>query len=55
MTRKPKETQKEQSKRFIETAKNLGCDESEGALDKAFDRVVKSPQLKSKKSKGGSS
>jgi hypothetical protein len=37
--RKPM-TQKEQSERFRETARKLGCDESEGALERAFEKIV---------------
>jgi hypothetical protein len=36
-SRTPKEpSQKEQSARFKETARKLGCDETPGALDRAF-------------------
>lgn len=38
---KTKLSDKEQSERFIETARELGVDESGEAFDKAFDRVVK--------------
>ncbi len=41
--RKP--TQKEQSERFKQTARDLGCDETPGALDRAFDAIdPKRPQ-----------
>lgn len=33
-------TQKEQSERFRETARKLGCDESEDALERAFKKIV---------------
>jgi hypothetical protein len=37
---KPKKLcQKEQSQRFKQTARELGCDESQGALDKAFEKI----------------
>ncbi len=35
-------TQKEQSERFRQTARELGCDESEGALELAFENIVPS-------------
>jgi hypothetical protein len=38
--KRKKLTQKEQSERFRETARKLGCDESEGALDRAFEMIV---------------
>jgi hypothetical protein len=37
---KPKLTDKEQSERFIETARELGSDESGRAFDRALDRIV---------------
>lgn len=40
---KPKrksKTDKDQSERFIETARKLECDESEDALDRAFETIV---------------
>jgi hypothetical protein len=40
---KPKLTDKEQSERFKETARELGVDESGAAFDKAFDSLVKRP------------
>lgn len=42
-TLKPKRkklTQKEQSERFRQTARELGCDESEGVLERAFEKIV---------------
>ncbi|MGH6818670.1 MAG: hypothetical protein ACREC1_07870 [Methylovirgula sp.] len=41
---KPREKQKKkadkkQSERFKETARELGCDESKGALDRAFEKI----------------
>jgi hypothetical protein len=39
LKQKNKLTQKEQSERFKKTARELGCDESEGALDRAFSKV----------------
>jgi hypothetical protein len=35
-------SQKEQVERFKQTARELGCDESEGALDRAFERITPS-------------
>jgi hypothetical protein len=37
---KPKEKPKSQKQRFIETAKELGCDESEKAFEDSFERIV---------------
>ncbi len=37
---KPKLTDKAQSERFRQTARELGCDESEGALGRAFAKIV---------------
>jgi hypothetical protein len=38
--KRKKLTQKEQSERFRETARKLGCDESDGALERAFRKIV---------------
>jgi hypothetical protein len=38
---KPKLTDKQQSERFKETARELGVDESGTEFDKAFERIVK--------------
>jgi hypothetical protein len=38
--KRKKLTQKEQSERFRETARQLGCDETEGALDRAFKKII---------------
>jgi hypothetical protein len=38
---KPKLTDAERHARFVETAREVGVDESPGAFDRAFDRVVK--------------
>jgi len=40
LKQKNKLTQKEQSERFRDTARKLGCDESEDALERAFKKVV---------------
>jgi hypothetical protein len=37
---KPKLTDKEQSERFIETARELGADESVEAFERAFAQIV---------------
>ena len=42
--KRKKMTQKEQSERFRETARRLECDESEGALDRAFEKIDPSKQ-----------
>jgi hypothetical protein len=49
---KPKnaESQGEQSKRFIETARELGCDEDEAAFDEKLKRIATAkPMPKSKR------
>jgi hypothetical protein len=38
--KRKKLTQKEQSERFKKTARELGCDESEDALERAFEKVL---------------
>lgn len=38
---KPKLSDKEQSERFMETARELGVDESGDAFEKAFNRITK--------------
>jgi hypothetical protein len=40
MRKKPAEPQEEQSKRFIETARELGCDEDEAAFDEKLRRIA---------------
>jgi hypothetical protein len=40
LKQKNKLTHKEQSKRFRKTARELGCDESEDALERAFEKIV---------------
>lgn len=40
--KKPKKlSQKEQSERFIETARELGVEEENGAFEQSFSRIVK--------------
>ena len=39
---KPKLTDKEQSERFIETARKLGADESGKDFDRAFKKIISS-------------
>ena len=46
-TRK-KLTQKEQSERFRETARALGCDQSEDALERAFKKIAPLPRRTTK-------
>jgi hypothetical protein len=49
---KPKKlTQKEQSGRFKKTARELGCDESEDALERAFEKIVPRRQSPNKSRK----
>jgi hypothetical protein len=38
--KKPKMSDKRQFERFVKTARKLGTDESEGAFDRAFRRIV---------------
>jgi hypothetical protein len=38
--KRKKLTKKEQSERFRKTARELGCDESEEALERAFEKIV---------------
>ncbi len=38
--RTPKMKDKQQYERFVETARKLGCDESEEAFDDAFRKIV---------------
>lgn len=40
-TKSPKKGNKNQSKRFIEKAKELGADQSGEAFDRAFRKIVK--------------
>lgn len=40
--RKPKPDEKPQSERFIETAREIGADETPEAFERAFDRVLSS-------------
>jgi hypothetical protein len=48
--KKPKITDSRQSERWRETARELGCDESEDAFARAFDKIV----VPRKKQKGTS-
>jgi hypothetical protein len=41
---KPKLTDKEQSERFIETARKLGVDETGDKFDKAFQKIISQKQ-----------
>jgi hypothetical protein len=38
---KPTPTPDEQHARFVEMARTVGADESEGALDRAFEKVIR--------------
>jgi hypothetical protein len=38
--RTPKTTDKREYERFVETARKLGCDESEEAFEQAFKKIV---------------
>ena len=42
--RKPRPDEKPQSERFIETAREIGTDETPEAFERVFDTVVKPPQ-----------
>ena len=46
MKRKPKISQAEQSKRFIEAAKEAGVDESKDALEHVLRKITKTPKPK---------
>ncbi len=48
LKQKNKLTQKEQSERFKKTARELGCDESKDALERAFEKIVPSRQSRSR-------
>lgn len=50
---KAKEAKKTQKQRFIETAKAAGCDESEEAFGKTFEKIVP-PKTKGDKPKPSS-
>ena len=41
MSKKPKESQAEQSKRFVEKARELGCDESENRFKRELRKILK--------------
>jgi hypothetical protein len=48
----PKITSKEQSKRFIDTARELGCDEDEAAFEEKLKRIATAkPESSRKKAK----
>jgi hypothetical protein len=38
---KPKPNKKTQYGRFVETARRLGCDESEEAFDRKFQKIIR--------------
>lgn len=43
--KRPKPDDKEQSARFIETAKRLGADKSKEAFERAIDKIVKKKRV----------
>jgi hypothetical protein len=43
---------KSQKEKFIETARELGCDESPEAFDKAFSKIVPSKPIADKPKEG---
>jgi len=45
--RKPRQDEKTQSERFIETAREIGADENQEVFERVFDAVVK-PSLQGK-------
>lgn len=47
---KPKLTDKEQSERFKEAARELGVDESGEEFERALDRIVPSPKARNQRS-----
>jgi hypothetical protein len=47
--RAPKTTDKREYERFVETARQLGCDESEEAFEQAFKKIVSPRPLLSRK------
>ena len=49
----PKPKNQPQRQRFIETAKELGCDESEEAFDATLRRIAKVPALAKTENKPG--
>lgn len=54
--KKPKPDEKPQSERFIETAREIGADETQEGFDRAFKRVIAphSPQKEHEKTPDGS-
>jgi hypothetical protein len=52
MKHKPKITQAEQSRRFIEAAKAAGADEDNGALADALRKIAKPPKKQPPKKRG---
>jgi hypothetical protein len=45
----PKPDNRDEYRRFVETARELGADESPEAMDRAFERVVKPKKTKDQK------
>jgi hypothetical protein len=48
---KPKPSKKTQYGRFVETARKLGCDESEEAFDRTFRKVIRPKSREPKETK----
>ena len=44
--KKPKPEERPQSERFIETAREIGADETPGAFDRAFEKIITPSQAK---------
>jgi hypothetical protein len=41
--KKPKPDERPQSERFIETAREIGADETKEGFEKAFEKILKTP------------
>ncbi len=44
----PKTKDKQQYERFVETARKIGCDESEEAFERAFEKIIPPAREKTK-------
>jgi hypothetical protein len=51
--KKPKPDEKPQSERFIETAREIGVDETKEGFEKVFSVIVNSPQPEPRRGKKG--
>jgi hypothetical protein len=47
--KKPKPDEKPQSERFIETAREIGADETQEGFERVFEKIIFSPQIKTAK------